>query len=681
LGIRLLDRSWAAAEDKGDAVKHRLLAAAAAILVCMICTVGVASAGDFHRAIEAGDQTRVAEMLRADPEVVHQLDTNRTQDQPIHTAASCGQVEIARLLLDAGAVLEAEDADGSTPLHDACLMRQREMVAFLIGRGASVNRRDHNGAYALSFAASGGDTAVVRMVVDAGATLYHRDANGFSLLHYAASRGLGALVDTLLAMGEDVNARTIYGETPLMWAAARNQPVMVETLLAHGAWPNLGNTHGETPLHRAAERGYLDVGRRLLAWGANANGSTGVGWNPTPLHYACWGRQPGQANGEFARLLLAHGADPNFDAGGNLPINMATDNGLMDVIGALLDNGARTDVTEDEFACTPLHIAALRGYRDIAQMLLDHGAAVDAKNARGETPFELAARYGQRDVAELLVERGAAGRAQAPDQGLAAFSDLPEKEAVLWFLGHSGWAIKTANHLLVFDYFEQRPAPAHPGLCNGLINPAELSGEDVMVLVSHEHGDHYDPRIWDWREQLPGVTYVLGFVPPQPPQGRCEVPPHEYLGPRETRTIDGVTITTIESNDSGVGFWVEVDGLTLLHPGDHANRSRDWSTPYKAEIDWLAAKNTRPDIAFFPIAGCGFGDQEAVKMGVHYALETLKPRVFFPMHAGDMTNRYQTFVDECRGRFPKTRMEVAAFKGDRFHYSKGNVAALASRLD
>lgn len=643
-----------------------------------------AGAGEIHRAIEAGDAARVAELVRADPQVVRELDENRTQDTPLHTVGATGDVEIARLLLDAGAVLEVEDADGSTPLHNACLMRRREMVAFLLERGASVRRRDHNAAYALSFAVSGGDTAVVRQVLEAGADLYFRDANGLTLLHLAVSRGLGALVDTLLARGEDVNARSTPGDTPLMWAVARNQPALAERLLTHGARPGLGNEHGETPLHRAAEGGNLEMGRLLLAWGANANAGTGHGWDPTPLHYTCWGTsRPGQQHAEFARLLLAHGADPNNHTGGDYALNMATGNGAGDVVAALLENGAQTDVVEDQFACTPLHIAAVRGFREIAQMLLDHGAPVGSRNARGETPLEMAVRYGQRDVAELLIARGAPGDLPAPEPGLAAFADLPEKEAVIWFLEHSGWAIKTSHHLLVFDYFNRRPTPAHAGLCNGLIHPAELAGEDVMVLVSHEHGDHYDPQIWSWREQLPNVTYVLGFEPspPRPGQAAVATPPHEFIGPRETRTIDGVTITTIESNDSGVGFWVEVDGVTILHPGDHANRSRDWSTPYKAEIDWLAAKKVRPDIAFFPISGCGFGDQEAVRMGVHYALETLEPRIFFPMHGGDMTTRYRTFVDECRDRFRRTRMETATFKGDRFHYSKGSIAALVSPHD
>jgi L-ascorbate metabolism protein UlaG (beta-lactamase superfamily) len=233
--------------------------------------------------------------------------------------------------------------------------------------------------------------------------------------------------------------------------------------------------------------------------------------------------------------------------------------------------------------------------------------------------------------------------------------------------------VKTQNHVLVFDSWQRRRGPTQPGLCNGWVAPRELAGENVIVFASHEHGDHYDPQIWEWRQEIPNVTYVLGFRPNE------EVPEYTYMGPRQTQTVDGVTITTIESNDSGVGFWVEADGVTLFHPGDHANRQRDFSGPYTKEIDWLAAKKARLDISFFPISGCGFGDLEAVKLGVFYALETLEPQAFFPMHGGDLTHRYQEFIDDCQPRFPGIHMQGAMAQGDRFHYREGDLEALAAR--
>jgi len=643
-----------------------------ALLVIAALALGLSavavSAGEIHEAIMRGDVARVTELIRAHPDIVHERNTNPTLDAPLHTAATVGNVEIARLLLDAGAELEAGDRDNSTPLHDACVTRKAEMVAFLMERGADVNRRDYNGGYALSFAASGGDAEIVRRLLDAGATLYYRDRAGFSLLHFAASRGLTVFADTLLAIGEDVNARTASGLTPLMLAAMRAQTDMAAKLLAHGADPGLRDEHGQTALHGGV--GSIDMVRLLLDWGAEVDAATGQGWNPTPLIYAC-----AQGNEETARLLVGKGANVNHLADGHRPLEYAVANGFTGLVNVLLEAGASLDFAEPQLGCSPLHIAALRGYADIARALIDHGAQVGALNTAGETPLELAGRYGHAGVVGLLVERGARGHVPEAEPDVAAFANLPEKEAVVWFLGHSGWAVKTKNHLMVFDYDERNRQADEPGLGNGTIVPQRLANENVIVFASHAHGDHYDPRIWEWREAMPQVTYVLGFHPTE------EVPSHEYIGARETRTIDGVKVTTIQSNDSGVGFWVEADGVTVFHAGDHANRNRDLSGPFKPEIDWLAEKGARPDLAFFPVSGCGFGDQEAVRLGVDYALETLRPRVFLPMHGGDLTQRYQQFIAQCAGRFPQTHLKAACVRGDRFHYAGGNAEALTGQWE
>ena len=171
-----------------------------AVLWVML-SVATARAGEIHDAVAAGDAARVAALLRAHPELVRAPNENQTRDLPLHTAAIGGQLEIARLLLDAGAEIDGFDADESTPLHVAALNRHPELVDLLIARGADVNRRDRNGAYALSFAISGRDSVVVRHVLDAGADLNFSSATGTQLMHLAVSRGLWDIVDRLLASG------------------------------------------------------------------------------------------------------------------------------------------------------------------------------------------------------------------------------------------------------------------------------------------------------------------------------------------------------------------------------------------------------------------------------------------------------------------------------------------------
>ncbi len=49
---------------------------------------------------------------------------------PLHWAAAHSTVEIAKLLIDAGADLEAKDYEGFTPLETACLFHNRQFIRF-----------------------------------------------------------------------------------------------------------------------------------------------------------------------------------------------------------------------------------------------------------------------------------------------------------------------------------------------------------------------------------------------------------------------------------------------------------------------------------------------------------------------------------------------------------------------
>jgi ankyrin repeat protein/L-ascorbate metabolism protein UlaG (beta-lactamase superfamily) len=661
------------------------------VVIMAAIATPLAHAGEIHDAISAGDRARVGTLLRQDPSLARAPNENPTRDLPLHTAAYAGQVEIAQLLLDAGGEIEGVDSDGSTALHCAAVVRKPEMVRFLLSRGADVNRRDKNGAYSLSFAASGGDSACVRLILDAGADLNLCTPQGTTLLHYACSRGLWGLVDPILAAGGDINRGDGEGRTPLHLACQGRFPERVEQTIARGASVAAADSDGTTPLHYAAMFDRPDVARVLLARGADVNAADHR--DSTPIIMASHGGAP------MVQLLLEHGAKPDVQSEwGQTPILVAVDNGNAATVDLLLKAGADTKPTEADFGMTPLHLAALLGYRDVAENLLSRGVEVNARDREGRTPLDVALQYGQRGVAEALA---AAGAQPAPDRDGASSAPLVlprpgSDEAFVWSLGHSGWAVKTKNHVLVFDAGAMGRNSDQPSLQNGSINPMELAGEDVAVFVSHEHGDHYDPAIFTWKEQIPRIRYLMGFRPrpapgqvqaqvqaqvqtPAQTQAQTQAPPqiqptdYVYLPPGESKNIDGMKVTTIESNDSGVGFFVEVDGVTIFHAGDHANRYRDMSGPFKPQIDGLVARGVRPDLTFLPVTGCNFGDQVAVKIGVEYQLAQLQPKVFFPMHGGKYGVRLRDFVTELGTAFPATAKLAALSKGDSFHYRDGKV--------
>jgi ankyrin repeat protein/L-ascorbate metabolism protein UlaG (beta-lactamase superfamily) len=633
------------------------------VLVLLAIEALTAVGAEIHQAVADGDVERVAALLKTDPTLAMLPDENdRFNSLPLHLAAINGNIEIARLLLAAGADVDCGDSDESTPLHNAGLHRHPEMLAFLLENGADVNRRDRNGAYALSFAASGGDSTCVQMVLDAGADLNYWHPQGYTLFHFACSRNLHDLFDRLVAHGVDINAASTRGETPLHWAAGRADARMLNAMLDAGADPSPANEFGQTPLMNLSFVGNLENARILLSRGADPNAADQNGF--TSLHAACHADSL-----EFVKLLLDFGADVDaVNQRGQTPLAVAAEGGDPDVVEALLVAGADPNVAEAHFGWCPLHTAAAMGYSGIAESLLEHGARPEAEDNDRLTPLDLALGHGNGAVADMLVARGADGSTVDIDAGtLAGQKDCAVGEAVIWYLFHSGWAVKTRDHFLVFDYFDPRHAPQEAGLSNGRIDPSEIAGEHVTVFVTHEHSDHYDPAIFEWREEIPNVSYVLG----------CQIEedyPHVFMQGRQEREIDGMKVTTIESNDTGVGYVIEVDGLVIFHAGDHANRHQDFSGPFREEIDYLAEKGVRPDIAFMPISGCGFGDQVAVKMGVHYTLDTLKPLVFLPMHSGGGEYRYQEFVTEAKKDFPDIEMRAPRVGGDHFRYRDGRVS-------
>jgi ankyrin repeat protein len=78
---------------------------------------------------------------KADPNAV-----DNHGDSPLHLACDKGKLEVSKLLLSRGAVIDKRDASGRTPLARAAVNgNYPELVDFLLERGADVNAVDHNG--------------------------------------------------------------------------------------------------------------------------------------------------------------------------------------------------------------------------------------------------------------------------------------------------------------------------------------------------------------------------------------------------------------------------------------------------------------------------------------------------------------------------------------------------------
>lgn len=94
------------------------------------------------------------------------------------------------------------------------------------------------------------------------------------------------------------------------------------------------------------------------------------------------------------------------DSKGRTALVTGTISGELDIVGMLLDAGARTGV-DDRLGNTALNWAASQGHYDIADMLIAAGSNVNHQNRQGLTPLMLAASKGHFEVVQLLLREGA----------------------------------------------------------------------------------------------------------------------------------------------------------------------------------------------------------------------------------------------------------------------------------
>lgn len=296
---------------------------------------------------------------------------------PLLFAAQQGNVDSARILLDAGAdVNEATEEDGGA-LVVATASGHQELALFLLEKGADPNARD---------------------------------AYGLAALHYALHEGL------LTLAGFQPSATDRFGwERP-------NMPELVKALLAHGADPN-------APIAKS----FPTLDYAFLARGTEDTPQIDpVGATPFVLAAA-------SGDVRAMRILVERGADPGATtleggtalmvaAGLGFESQSGQEKRALEALKLIVDMGSDVNAALKD-GRTALHGAAYLGWNEVIQYLGEKGANLDAKDKYGQTPLSIAlgdpqgllyrqiagGRYDDRfrrprehkKTAELLVELGA----------------------------------------------------------------------------------------------------------------------------------------------------------------------------------------------------------------------------------------------------------------------------------
>lgn len=468
-------------------------------------------------------------------------------------------------------------------------------------------------------------------------------------LHWAARNGNLEVLKLLLEKNADVNLIDKDKCTPLVLALYNEKRDVVKVLIDAGTDVNLSNIFAMSALHYTIRFKYAIESALIINKGADLNAKIYDG--KTSVHLACQG-----GRSEILKILLEKGAKADLkDSGGNYPIHNAVYFGDKIAVGMLIDHKADINA-KNGFGRTPLHQAAASGYAEVTRILIENGAEAKLKDNNGKTPLDLAIEHNNEKSIELLSS-GSNKKKNIPETITASSQlkgGLEPGEAIIWHLGNCGWAVKTKNKLLVFDYWNYGEKPEEPSLSNGHISWDEIKNLDVYFFVSHSHYDHYDKSIFDFKGSVKKIKYIFGWKALDNPEYIC------LTENQLNNVINGVEISNICDN-SGSGFLVKTDGIAIFHGGDYAGN-------FPADHEFLSKKQDRVDILF--------NNYEYQKNICLNAIEKMKPVIMFPMHNYGCEYSLQMQAKEISEKYPQTSVIAIEDRGDNFFYSKGVIKLL-----
>ena len=335
---------WAAAEGHAEAVKVLLKAGA---------DMHLRSRGAAPRANPA---TGVIVEADAKPAAAPRggVRVAGTDFTPFLFAVRGGHIDVAKVLLEAGADPNEKLADGTAALVLATINARYELGALLLDKGADANA----------------------------------DAQGWTALHQVAW-----------------TRRPNIHKTPAAVPSGKMDSLtFVKVLIAHGANPNARETKeprdgnlgklrriGATPYLLAAKSADTELMRCLVVNGADPKLSTAE--HVTPLEAA--------AGVGVYRVSESPGSNEE----------------AMQAVELAYEYGSRDINWVDDNGNTPMHGAAMRGANAIVQFLFDKGAKLDVVNKIGWTPLTIAEGVFYPDVFKteaqteaLLLKLGAKKR-------------------------------------------------------------------------------------------------------------------------------------------------------------------------------------------------------------------------------------------------------------------------------
>jgi len=204
-------------------------------------------------------------------------------------------------------------------------------------------------------------------------------------------------------------------------------------------------------------------------------------------------------------------------------------------------------------------------------------------------------------------------------------SQLKENELAVFYLGTSGFIMRTAGQAVIVD-------PA------GFLKDDEVIALKTvnLMLFTHDHSDHFSSGDTQTIFKETGASILAEPKVSSKLEGKIPADKLVRAESGRTYTFDDVTVHAIQGIHFGpiLLYQIKMGGLTLFHGGDSG---------------YVNLKDYSSQVAVVPVGGMSptASPEAAYKM-----VSDIKPDAAIPMHGSD--KQYREFEQKIREAMPKT---------------------------
>jgi ankyrin repeat protein len=308
----------------------------------------------------------------------------------IVAAASGGDMQAVRCLVETGTNIETRDGDGDTPFLAASKRGHLDVMRYLIGRGADSHATNTDGQTALMVAAYSGNLDAADLILANGVKINVGDKEGKTALMYAAAKGGAAMTRFLIDRGALVEWQDKNSYNVLFYAAHFGQVDTTKYLIDNyrdkilgvdldkliSAALDLSPSRSVPP-----ENAEACISVILQAIGPFATALMVRISDERSVPLLAWLIATKKYSNELIKIVVSAGADPNAPLGSDLgpALHAAVIANHPEAVEALIENGAAVNAQYTSLSHhfpSPLVLAGTLKREACIAPLLKHGADI-----------------------------------------------------------------------------------------------------------------------------------------------------------------------------------------------------------------------------------------------------------------------------------------------------------------